>query len=289
MCKVILKPVTGMTDVQYTEEMTFLQQLSANAGNELMSRFGKQVKVRHKADNSLVTDADLASERLILDTLKKERPDDLILSEEAGLSSDIRTPGRSIWIIDPLDGTTNFANNYPFFCVSIARAVFDTQGKVIVQSGVVHDPVRNRTYVAEKGKGAWMNGKRISVCPDRGLQDAFLVTGFAYHQGNNLRKDIEFFMAVAQTCQSIRRDGAAALDLALVAEGVYDGYWETGLRPWDLAAGVLLVAEAGGILKNFEADDTLPYDLEFGSVICGTNSVVTLISDLVKKTRKEGL
>jgi myo-inositol-1(or 4)-monophosphatase len=108
-----------------------------------------------------------------------------------------------------------------------------------------------------------------------------LVTGFAYHRGENLRKDIEFFLAVAQTCQSIRRDGAAALDLALVAEGVYDGYWETGLRAWDLAAGALLVEEAGGIVRNFNNPAGSRYDLEQGDIICGTPSVVQLISGLI--------
>lgn len=265
----------------YTEEMAFLHDLGCRAGAELLKRFGSDVKARQKSDKTLVTDADLASEKLILDTLKRTHPLDKIFSEEAGLSSVDRSPGTSIWIIDPLDGTTNFANNYPFFCVSIGRGEFDSKGQIHVQSGVVHDPIRGKTYVAALGHGSWVNQKRIHVCPNRPAQDAFLATGFAYHMGDNLRKDIEFFMSIAQTCQSIRRDGAAALDLALVAEGVYDGYWETGLKPWDLAAGSLLVAEAGGGVLNYNNKAPMFYDLERGDIICGTASVLQLITGLI--------
>jgi myo-inositol-1(or 4)-monophosphatase len=268
-------------EAKYTEEMAFLHDLSCRAGAELTRRFGSDVRVRQKSDKTLVTDADLASEKIILDTLRQKRPQDKIFSEEAGLSSEDRTVGSSIWIVDPLDGTTNFANNYPFFCVSIGRGVFQADGSIRVMAGAVHDPIRGKTYVAERGRGAWVNEKSIRVCPDRSPQDAFLVTGFAYHRGDNLKKDIEFFLAVAQTCQSIRRDGAAALDLALVAEGVYDGYWETGLRPWDLAAGSLLVEEGGGIVQNFNNVPGARYDIERGDIICGTPSVVQLISGLI--------
>jgi myo-inositol-1(or 4)-monophosphatase len=271
----------ALMEARYTEEMAFLHELSCRAGAELTRRFGSDVRVRQKSDKTLVTDADLASEKVILDTLQQKKPKDKVYSEEAGLSSEDRTPGTSIWIVDPLDGTTNFANNYPFFCVSIGRGEFDQSGRIRLMSGAVHDPIRGRTYVTERGRGAWVNEKPIRVCPDRPPQDAFLVTGFAYHRGDNLRKDIEFFLAVAQTCQSIRRDGAAALDLALVAEGVYDGYWETGLRPWDLAAGALLVEEAGGIIRNFNNPAGARYDLEQGDIICGTPSVVQLISGLI--------
>ncbi|HYX39422.1 MAG TPA: inositol monophosphatase family protein [Oligoflexus sp.] len=268
-------------EARYTEEMAFLHDLSCRAGAELTRRFGSDVRVRQKSDKTLVTDADLASEKVILDTLQQKKPKDKVYSEEAGLSSEDRTPGTSIWIVDPLDGTTNFANNYPFFCVSIGRGEFDKDGRIRLMAGAVHDPIRGKTYVTERGRGAWVNEKSIRVGPDRPPQDAFLVTGFAYQRGDNLRKDIEFFNAVAQTCQSIRRDGAAALDLALVAEGVYDGYWESGLRPWDLAAGALLVEEAGGIIRNFNNSTGARYDLEQGDIICGTPSVVQLISGLI--------
>jgi len=267
--------------VDYTKEMEFLHELSSKAGEELLRRFGTEVNIRHKHDNSLVTDADLASEKLIIETLKRHYPKDLILSEEAGLSSTERTPGRSIWIIDPLDGTTNFANSYPFFCVSIARAQFDQDGHVVVQVGAVHDPIRNKTYVAERGRGAWVNQRRIHVTPDRAMKDAFLVTGFAYHSGDHLKRGIEFFHTVAETCQSIRRDGSAALDLAMVAEGVYDGYWESGLGAWDLAAGHLLVCEAGGTIQNF-APSGSKYNIEVGNIVCGTPTVVSYISSLLQ-------
>lgn len=267
--------------MDYTKEMEFLHGLSSKAGEELLRRFGTNVNIRHKHDNSLVTDADVASEKLIIETLRRDYPQDLILSEEAGLSSAQRVPGQYIWIIDPLDGTTNFANSYPFFCVSIARAQFAADGHLEIQVGAVHDPIRKKTYVAEHGRGAWVDHRRMQVTRDRPIKDAFLATGFAYHSGENLKRGIEFFHAVAETCQSIRRDGAAALDLALVAEGVYDGYWESGLGPWDLAAGNLLVTEAGGKIQNF-ASSASKYNIEEGNIVCGTPTVVSFISSLLK-------
>ncbi|RZA25561.1 MAG: inositol monophosphatase [Proteobacteria bacterium] len=268
--------------MDYTKEMKFLHELSSKAGQELMQRFGTNVNIRHKKDHSLVTDADLASEKIIIEAIGREYPSHLILSEEAGLSSTQRIAGQSIWVIDPLDGTTNFANRYPFFAVSIARAVFGADGHLDVVAGVVHDPTRNKTYVAEKGQGAFVNGQRLKVTSDRPMRDAFLSTGFAYHSGENLRRGIEFFHSVAETCQSIRRDGAAALDLALVAEGVYDGYWESGLGPWDLAAGKLLAEEAGATIQNFSSSSPR-YSIEEGNIVCGTPTVVSFISDLLER------
>ncbi len=268
-------------DKNYTKEMTFLHQISRQAGAELMRHFAKGVQIRHKADRSLVTDADLASEKIIIDAIKLKFPADTIYSEEAGLSSSERLPGTSIWIIDPLDGTTNFSNRYPFFCVSIARAEFTPKGALKVMSGVVHDPTREKTYVSARGQGAWVNQKPLRVVPARPPEDAFLVTGFAYNRGDKLKKDIEFFMSVANTCQSIRRDGAAALDLALVAEGIYDGYWESGIKPWDLAAGVLLVEEAGGLLRNYPASNSSEFSIELGNVICGTAPIVRFLEGLL--------
>ncbi len=266
----------------YTTDMEFLHQLGRKAGAELMKYFGKSHNQRYKVDRSLVTDADLASEKLILEAIKLSFPDDIILSEEAGLNSSKVSHGESIWIIDPLDGTTNFANSYPFFCVSIARGIVNSDGLVDVQIGGVYDPVRDRSYIAKKGHGCFLNGNRIRVCAERPPEDAFLVTGFAYHKGENLKHDIEFFLKVAQTCQSIRRDGAAALDLALVAEGVYDGYWESGLRAWDVAAGSLLVAEAGGVVQNFYKKASDFYDVDKGDILCGTAPVVKFVSSLIQ-------
>ena len=266
----------------YTKEMEFLHKLSCKAGLELLKRFGTNVNVRHKNDHSLVTDADLASEKIILDSLWREFPSHLILSEEAGLSSTQRTVGQSIWVVDPLDGTTNFANRYPFFCVSIARAVFQPDGHLDVQIGAIHDPIRSKTYIAQKGLGAFVNHHPIHAPLDRSFSNAFLATGFAYQSGENLRRGIDFFHVVAEQCQSIRRDGAAALDLALVAEGVYDGYWESGLGAWDLAAGSLLVSEAGGKIQNFSSSSTR-YSIEEGNIVCGTPTVVSFITNLLEQ------
>ncbi|MFW7378168.1 MAG: inositol monophosphatase family protein [Oligoflexus sp.] len=231
-------------------------------------------RIHTKVDDSLVTDADLASEKSILDNLARLFPGDLVLSEEAGWSAMQRVEGQYVWVIDPLDGTTNFANSYPFYCISIARARF-VDGKMDVELGGVYDPVRDRLYMAAKGKGAYCNGQAINVRLNKDLQNAFLVTGFSYHKGEVLAREVKRFLKVAEVSSSIRRDGAAALDLALVAEGIYDGYWETGLKPWDVAAGALLVEEAGGVVRNLGSVSR--FDPEVDTIVSGSPKIVEFL------------
>lgn len=268
--------------VSRSSSFEFLEETLHLAGQELMRRFGSGREIRYKQDNSLVTDADLASEKIILDNIRKYFPQDHFYSEEAGRSSQERPAGEHVWIIDPLDGTTNFANAYPFFCVSIARGVFGKDGKIEILEGGVIDPHRNKAYCARKGHGAFANGKRLQVAPTRPINKSFLVTGFYYKKGDELQHEVKRFAKVANICQSIRRDGAAALDLALVAEGVYDAFWELGLQPWDLAAGTLLIAESGGVLRNYDQAAHAKYDLEGPGIICGSPSVVSELADLIK-------
>ena len=186
-----------------------------------------------------------------------------------------------MWIVDPLDGTTNFANKYPFYCVSIGRCVVLDSGRLEPVLGVVYDPCRDKMFSAIKGGGAFMNSKRISVAQPRDLSRSFLVTGFYYTQGERLKPEIARFERIAQICSSIRRDGAAALDLAMVAEGVYDAFWEHGLAVWDLAAGVLLVREAGGQVLNYDSNQPSSYDLEGNGVLAGSMSASTSIAALL--------
>ncbi len=264
-----------------TEAMDCLKRCLMLAGEEIRRFcFMESIEVKTKDDDSLVTSADLASEAVILRTIQESFPDDDILSEEAGYKQLDRRDGRFVWVVDPLDGTTNFANGYPFYCVSIARAVYQS-GKMHVVLGGVYDPTRDKMYTAERGQGAFCNDRPLRVRADRELSKAFLVTGFAYHKGDQLSDDIAKFLRVAIECQSVRRDGAAALDLALVADGVYDAYWESGLKPWDVAAGSLLVSEAGGLVENLVNASDLSFDPENETIICGSRRVASMIKSKV--------
>lgn len=259
----------------------FLRETMAEAGHELRSRAGAGLRIETKADTSLVTEADLASEKVIIRRIRRDFPDDKIYSEEAGLSSQDRRPGSHIWIIDPLDGTTNYANGYPFYCISIARGQFTEDGRIEIRTGAILDAPRNRLYYASKGEGAWVDGKPIRVASPRDFHRCFLVTGFYYAKGPDLMASIERFARVADACQSIRRDGAAALDLAMVAEGIYDAFWETGLMPWDVAAGALLVAEAGGSARNYTLAAHGHHDVEDRSIVAGAPGAVETIAGLI--------
>lgn len=271
--------------------LDFISETLQLTAKELKSRYGGNNNVREKKDTSLVTDADLASEKIILDRIKKYYPDDAIIAEESGYHGVSRVPGQHVWIVDPLDGTTNFANGFPFFSTAIARCRFTNDNRIEPISGGVGDPIHDHLYLAEKGQGAHRDGKRISVQPSRPLPSCFLVTGFYYTKGSDLDFEINRFRSVAQACQSIRRDGSACLDLALVASGVYDAFWERGLALWDMAAGSLLVAEAGGKIANYPRADSaslvgavqdLSYNLEVDGIIAGSSGVTDAIHDLLK-------
>jgi myo-inositol-1(or 4)-monophosphatase len=261
--------------------LSFIRDSIKLAGAELMRMFDADNRVSVKADSSFLTAADLASEKILIERIKEAFPEDIILSEEAGLSSVSREEGRYIWILDPLDGTTNFANHYPFFCVSCGRGQFLPNGKIRMVAGGIEDPVRQKTYLGGLGMGATCNGKPLKIGRPRELAQSYLVTGFYYNRGDKLKRDVERFLKIATICPSIRRDGAAALDLAMVAEGIYDGFWELGLQPWDIAAGAVLVTEAGGILSNYGPDKGAFFDIEGEGLIAGHAATVEKISALL--------
>jgi myo-inositol-1(or 4)-monophosphatase len=243
--------------------LNFAIQMAHDAGRILADRFGRAIQVTHKGDIDLVTEADLASERLIVERIKSYYPRHSILAEESGASA---ADGASEWkwIIDPLDGTTNYAHAYPCFCVSIG---LEYNG--VMSIGVIHDPMRDETFAAERGEGATLNGRRIRVSDVEDLNEAMLCTGFPYNvrdRGDFARHFHNFIMHA----QAVRRDGSAALDLAAVACGRFDGFWEEGLRPWDVAAGVLLVEEAGGRVSHY---DGAPFDI-YTPPIIATNGLV---------------
>src|SRR5437763_8123310 len=228
--------------------LNFAIQTARDAGHLLAERFGHSLQISNKSELDLVTESDLASERLIIDRIKTHYPQHAILAEESGASAteDRERQSEWRWIIDPLDGTTNYAHGYPCFCVSIG---LEFKGRM--QIGVIYDPLRDELFAAERGDGATLNGRRVRVSATDDLNRALLCTGFPYdvRERNDFARHFRNFIMSAQ---SVRRDGSAALDLAYVAAGRFDGFYEEGLRPWDVAAGVLLVEEAGGRITHYD-------------------------------------
>ncbi len=208
------------------------------------------IKVNSKGPNDFVTEVDQAAERAIIETLLGAYPGHGILAEESGSAKGAKD-SEYIWIIDPLDGTTNFIHGLPIYCVSIA---LEYRGQI--QQAVVYDPNRNDLFYASKGRGAFLNDKRLRVSKRTRLADALIGTGFPFRRGDHFKRYMQMLELVMQSCAGVRRPGSAALDLCYLAAGYYDAFFETGLSPWDVAAGALIVTEAGGLVGNFtgEAD-----------------------------------
>lgn len=232
------------------------------AGAYAIKNLGKIKEISHKnGHNNLVTNVDKKCEKMIVSMIKKHFPEHSILAEEGGellLRDDFK------WIIDPLDGTTNYAHALPIFCVSIAVAYKDD-----VKFGVVYDPARDEMFEAEEGKGAYLNGKKISVSKIDKIPDSLMVTGFAYDMDTR-KKNLDFMRKMLEKAQAVRRLGAAAIDLCYVACGRFEGFWEFGLAPWDTAAGQLIVKEAGGKISTL---DNGKFDI-FQKQIVATNGMI---------------
>ncbi|HEY7912853.1 MAG TPA: inositol monophosphatase family protein [Blastocatellia bacterium] len=224
--------------------LDFAVRVAKDAGRLLRDRLGTNIQVGHKGAINIVTDLDLASEQLIREAIATYYPRHEVLAEEGGLAesrSDYR------WIVDPLDGTTNYAHGYPVFCVSIA---LEHKGEVIL--GVVYDPMRDELFTAERGAGAALNNRPIRVSSTGDLIQSLLSTGFPYDIRTSTWTNLDHWSNFAMNAQALRRDGAAALDLCYVACGRFDGFWELNLSPWDTAAGALVVEESGGRVSDFE-------------------------------------
>ena len=224
---------------------------AARAAGAIINRAAldvESVRISAKQTNDFVTEIDQAAEAIIIETLLTAYPGHGILAEESGSEHGARD-SEFVWIIDPLDGTTNFIHGFPVYCVSIALAV---RGKV--EQAVVYDPTRNDLFCATKGRGAYLNDRRIRVAKRNQLKDCLISTGFPYRPGDRLKSYLNMLGEVMSQCAGVRRPGAAALDLAYVAAGYADGFFETGLKVWDVAAGSLLVTEAGGLVGNFTGD-----------------------------------
>lgn len=240
--------------------LPFMQELAREAGAVLTSYFGK-VAIEYKGEVDLVTEADRSSERLVVGRIRKEFPGHDLIGEEG---SRVETGSDFRWYIDPLDGTTNFAHGYPVFCVSIA---LEHKGERV--AGVIYDPCRDELFAAEKGSGSRLNGKPIQVSKIKRLAESLVSTGFPSHKRHK-NPNIHFYHQITLRSHGVRRAGSAALDLCCVACGRYDGFWEFNLNSWDTAAGVLLVAEAGGRITDFTGG---PFDISSKEVLA-SNSLV---------------
>jgi myo-inositol-1(or 4)-monophosphatase len=214
------------------------------------------LKVNTKSPNDFVTEVDQAAEQAIIEVLLTAYPGHGILAEESGRAHGAQHSDY-VWIIDPLDGTTNFIHGFPVYAVSIALSF-----KGQIQQAVVYDPTRNDLFYASKGRGAFLNDKRLRVSKRTRMQESLVGTGFPFRKGDNFKRYVQMFEAVMQNCAGLRRPGAAALDLCYVAAGYYDGFFETGLNPWDVAAGSLLITEAGGLIGNFTGEADYLYQRE---------------------------
>jgi len=230
------------------EYLDFAVEVARAAGG-ILNHYAKREKfVELKGRANLVTAADKDSEALIISAIRNRYPEHDILAEESGSFSSMGFSNAK-WVIDPLDGTTNYAHQYPFYCVSIA---LEQNG--VVTCGVVYDPLRDELFTGSRDRGSFLNGERLSVSDARKLSDALLLTGFPYNLRDHLDRLVEQFQVFLYESQAVRRGGSAALDLCYLAAGRCDGFWELNLQPWDTAAGMVILEEAGGRVTDFKGN-----------------------------------
>ena len=253
--------------------------MAAHRGGDTLIRSLKKldrIKVEQKGRNDFVSEADRAAERAIIDTILKHYPEHAILAEESGNHGE----SDHVWVIDPLDGTTNFLHGFPVFSVSIALLVNGRQ-----EHAVVYDPLRQELFTASRGQGAQLDGRRIRVSGETRLDRALLGTGFPYRDSNKpLGPYMKMFSRAIENTAGVRRPGSAALDLAYVAAGRIDAFWETGLSKWDIAGGTLLIREAGGIVSGLDGGENY---LDGGHVLTGTPKIYGAVAKLFAPHIKE--
>ena len=255
-----------------------VEAIARQAGEILLRYFNdlESARIEIKSDGKgLVTKADTEAEDLIISELRRINPNYEFLAEESGEQTG-GNAGR--WIIDPLDGTSNFAHGLPFFAVSIGFEA--TRGKSDLELGVVYNPVLNEMFSAQKGRGAFLNGKKLSMSSKTSVDQGMVATGFYYHKGAKLHEAIEIFERVHQNVSCVRRMGSAAMDLAYLAAGRFDAFWERGLSPWDVAAGVLIIQEAGGTLSQFDGS---PYTIYSDSIVAASENFYGPLHTLIQR------
>lgn len=244
--------------------MKFTRGLARETGALLMKHLGGTLRISYKGWNNIVTEVDHRAQALIIRRIQEKYPDHVVVAEEADNPMAKGRDERYVWYVDPLDGTTNYAHTFPAFCVSIGLAV-----RGVRRIGVVYDPSRDELFSASKGGGAWLNGRRLQVSRRRRLQECLLATGFTYDP-NWAKRNLAHFANFLTACQAVRRPGSAALDLCYTACGRLDGFWELKLNPWDVAAGSLIVEEAGGRVTDFRGR---PYDI-YGLETLASNGLI---------------
>lgn len=253
--------------------------MAAHAGGDTLIRSLnklERLKIDRKSRNDFVSDADRIAEKAVIDTIKKHYPDHAILAEESGSQGD----SDYVWVIDPLDGTTNFLHRFPVFCVSVALI-----HKGRIEHAAVYDPMRQELFSASRGQGAQLDGHRIRVSKHTTLENSLIGTGFPFRDGSmEIDPYLRMLKKAINTTSGIRRAGAAALDLCYVAAGRLDGFWESGLAPWDLAAGALIIREAGGIISGMDGSENF---LETGHVLTGNPKIYIALAKTFAPEIKE--
>jgi len=256
------------------EYLDFAIELARTAGDVLKRYMGREKQVEFKGRANLVTAADKESEALIINRIRQRYPNHAILAEESGASGG----GEDKWIIDPLDGTTNFAHQYPVFCVSVG---FEQKGQIVC--GAVYDPCRDEMFSGARGQGSFLNGQRLNVSDVDQLGTALLLTGFPYGVRQKIHLAMSQFEAFVVASQGVRRAGAAALDLCYAAAGRCDGFWELDLQPWDTAAGLVILEEAGGRVTDFKGG---PYSIYMKEIIASNGKIHGEMVTVLDRTLK---
>lgn len=259
--------------------LNIAERAARTAGNVIIRSLDRidALHVDEKGRNDFASEVDHRAEQEIIRVIRNAYPDHTIIAEESGLHSG----NEYTWIIDPLDGTTNYLHSFPQFAVSIGLA---RRGRI--EQGVVYDPMRQELFSASRGAGAMLNNRRIRVSGQSALKGSLLGTGFPYGAQNHLEAYLDMFRCLSKDAAGIRRPGAAALDLAYVAAGRFDGFWEIGLKQWDMAAGVLLVQEAGGMVSDFSGANEY---MNSGNILAANPKLHSIIKDAIRPFLNEGL
>ena len=260
------------------ELLKFAVNCAKESGKIQREYYEKRFNIHFKGDINLVTDVDYLCQEKIIELIVKDFPGDEIISEEKTNCYDNQ---KNRWIVDPLDGTTNYAHGYPFFCTSIA---YEKDGDIIL--GVVYNPIFDELFYSKKGEGAYLNGSRIKVSTVKTLKGALLTTGFPYDLATNKRNNVDNFIKFLYAAQAIRRDGSAALNLCYLACGRFDGFWELKLNPWDVASGYLILLESEGKITNFQGNafDIYKDDIAASNGLIHDAILEVLGQDLAVKT-----